>query len=68
MPWQFYSSMRDDDAYAIADFLKTLQFVPHDVPEGRLTFYGDDWETAFRRVFGTPPTKEDREAFGKSNP
>lgn len=64
MLWQFYRSMRDDDAYAIADFIKRLQFVRHDVPTGPI-LYGLDWEGAFTQVYGEPPSPQDREAFGK---
>lgn len=64
MLWQFYASMTDDDAYAIAEYIKTLQYVPHELPS-RLIFYGDDWEVAFEKIFGTKPTNQDRKAYGK---
>jgi hypothetical protein len=51
MLWQFYRHMTDDDAYSIADYLKTLKYVPHRV-EPRLLHFGTDWEAAFRQVFG----------------
>ena len=63
MLWQFYASMADDDAYAIAEFIKSLRYQPHAVPG--LTFYGEDWEAAFQAVFGEPPSSNDRLIFGK---
>ena len=65
MMWQFYSSMTDDDAYAIAEYIKTLPFKKHELNEGRLTFYGDDWEAAFKKVYGESPSPNDRRIFGK---
>lgn len=65
MLWQFYSSMTDDDAYAIAEYIKSLQFIKHDIGP-RLTYYGDDWAAAFERVFGARPSANDAETFGKT--
>jgi mono/diheme cytochrome c family protein len=65
MLWQFYADMRDEDAYAIADFIRRLQFVRHDVPTGPILF-GLDWEAAFAQVYGEPPSPADRVAFGKT--
>lgn len=65
MLWQFYSSMRDEDVYAIAEYVKSLRYVPNDVPE-RLTFYGDDWRGAFQATFGEAPSAADAQAFGKT--
>ena len=65
MMWQFYSSMSDDDAYSIAEFLKSLKYIKHDVPQGRLTYYGEDWEAAFERSFGQKPSSNDYKIFGK---
>jgi hypothetical protein len=67
MLWQFYSSMTDDDAYAIAEYIKSLQFIKHDIGP-RVTYYGEDWEAAFERVFGAKPSANDAEIFGKTNP
>jgi len=64
MMWQFYSSMTDEDAYAIAEYIKMLQYVPHD-NEPRLVYFGDDWEAAFEYMFGEKPSAHDREIFGK---
>lgn len=64
MLWQFYASMRDEDAYAIAEYVKTLRYVPNDAEDG-MHLYGDDWEAAFRADFGEPPSESDRRAFGK---
>jgi len=74
MLWQFYSSMTDDDAYSIAEYVKTLQYVPHSTSP-RLLLFGDNWEAAFTKVFGSfnvmtgsPAnmiTAEDRKIFGK---
>lgn len=64
MMWQFYSGMSDDDAYSIADYLKTLQYVPHEVPP--LQLFGEDWEAAFEQVFGESPSANDKRIFGKS--
>jgi len=52
MLWQFYASMTDDDAFSIAEYLKTLRYMPHSV-EPRLKLYGTDWEAAFRQVYGS---------------
>jgi cytochrome c553 len=64
MMWQFYASMSDDDAYAIADYLKSLTYVKHDV-EPTLTYYGSDWAAAFQAIYGAAPTEADRAIFGK---
>jgi hypothetical protein len=76
MLWQFYSSMTDEDAYSIADYIKTLQYVPHTV-EPRLILFGTDWEAAFRKVFGSfnamtggtadMITDQDRQLLGKTD-
>lgn len=63
MMWPFYSSMTDDDAYAIAAYVKSLSYIPNDV--NHLTYYGEDWEGMFTQVFGSPPTANDRQIFGK---
>lgn len=63
MMWPFYSSMTDDDAYAIAAYVKSLSFIPNEVKG--LTYYGEDWEAMFAQVFGEPPTDNDRNIFGK---
>jgi cytochrome c553 len=64
MMWQFYRSMSDADAYALADYLKTL--TPISNPVGpRLKYFGTDWEAAFKQAFGEPPTPQDKAAFGK---
>lgn len=65
MMWQFYSSMTDDDAYAIAEFIKTLTYKKHELKEGRLTYYGADWPAAFKKVYGEAPSSNDRRIFGK---
>jgi hypothetical protein len=64
MLWQFYASMTDEDAFAIADYLKTLEYIPHDVGP-RLIMYGDDWESAFEKAFGEKPSVRDAIFFGK---
>jgi hypothetical protein len=66
MMWPFYASMTDDDAYAIADFVKSLTHVPNNVE--RLTYYGEDWEGMFAQVFGERPNAHDRAIFGKKAP
>jgi hypothetical protein len=63
MMWPFYSSMTDDDAYAIAAFVKSLSYIPNEV-KGQ-TYYGEDWEGMFKEVFGESPTDNDRSIFGK---
>lgn len=67
MMWQFYSAMLDDDAFAIADYLKTLKYEPHEV-EPRLQYFGTDWAAAFEQAFGEAPSTEDRRLFGKTAP
>jgi hypothetical protein len=64
MLWQFYASMTDDDAYSIAEYLKTLPYIPHDV-QPNLHLFGDDWEAAFEKVYGEKPSEHDAEIFGK---
>jgi hypothetical protein len=64
MLWQFYRQMSDGDAYAIANYVKSLDYIPHSVPTGPILF-GEDWAAAFRHVFGQPPSESDRRAFGK---
>ncbi|MES0175379.1 hypothetical protein [Mesorhizobium sp. M0006] len=64
MMWPFYSSMNDDDVFAIADYVKSLSYIPNKV--NRLTYYGEDWESLFTQVFGESPTENDRHIFGKS--
>jgi len=65
MMWQFYAAMPDDDAYAIAEYLKTLKYVPHKV-EPNLIYIGEDWEEAFAQVYGEPPSEADAKLFGKT--
>ena len=62
MLWQFYSSMTDDDAYSIAEYLKSLRYEIHDVIP--ITDFGTDWAAAFEYAFGTAPSNHDREIFG----
>jgi hypothetical protein len=64
MLWQFYRQMSDEDAYAIADYIKRLDYIPHAVTTGPILF-GEDWRRAFRQVFGELPSDADRRAFGK---
>jgi cytochrome c553 len=64
MMWQFYSAMTDDDAYAIADYLKSLTYTKHDV-DPTLSYYGSDWADAFKAVYGSEPSAADRAIFGK---
>lgn len=64
MMWHFYSKMRNRDAYAIARYLKSLPYEHHCLHR-RLIYFGTDWEAAFRQVFGTAPSDEDKKAFGK---
>ena len=64
MMWQFYVAMNDDDAYSIAEYIKTLHYVPHDIGQ-KLIFFGTDWEDAFTSVFGSSPSQNDRKLFGK---
>ena len=64
MMWQFYRHMADDDAYAIAEYVKSLRYVPHEIGP-RLTYFGEDWEAAFKQVFGEEPSENDRRIFGK---
>jgi cytochrome c553 len=65
MMWQFYRSMSNDDAEALASHLKRLTYVQHDAGPG-LLYFGANWEAAFERAFGEPPTATDRQAFGKT--
>jgi hypothetical protein len=64
MLWQFYARMSDGDAYALADYIKNLRYIPHPVKTGPIQF-GEDWRAAFRQVFGEPPSTADAQAFGK---
>jgi len=64
MLWQFYATMRDEDAYSIAEYLKTLRYVPHDV-EPSLVLFGEDWKAAFEHVFHEAPSVNDKAIFGK---
>lgn len=64
MMWQFYRHMKDDDALAIADHLKSLDYVVHDIGP-RLVYFGVDWEAMFTKIFGGPPSPADKAAFGK---
>jgi cytochrome c553 len=64
MMWQFYSQMSDPDAFSIADYIKSLRYVPHSTGD-QLFLFGDDWEAAFTKVFGEPPSSNDREIYGK---
>jgi cytochrome c553 len=64
MLWQFYAHMKDDDAYAIADYIKDLKHIKHPVPTGPILF-GDDWKRAFEQAFGEYPSRADAHAFGK---
>lgn len=66
MMWKYYAHMNDDDAFSIAEYLKTLQYVPHKV-DAHLKLFGSDWEAAFEYVFGQKPSEADKRAFGKSN-
>jgi hypothetical protein len=66
MMWHFYKDMTNDDAYALADYLKSLQYIPHEI-EPRLNYYGEDWEAAFEKVFGEKPSENDKAIFGKSS-
>ncbi|MGR9327451.1 hypothetical protein ACU8OT_29335 (plasmid) [Rhizobium leguminosarum] len=68
MMWQFYRDMSSDDAMAIADYLRSLKFVPHDIG-ARLKLYGTDREAAFRQVFASAPSANDDQIFNlKSQP
>ena len=64
MMWPFYRSMSDKDAYALAEYLKTLNPIPNPIGPRR-KYFGTDWEAAFKQVFGEPPTPQDKAAFGK---
>ncbi|MBJ7402114.1 MAG: hypothetical protein JHD07_01930 [Bradyrhizobium sp.] len=63
MLWQFYRDMTDTDALALSDYLKSLNFIPHDIGQ-RLRLFGTDREAAFKQVFGTLPSSNDRLIFG----
>jgi hypothetical protein len=65
MMWHFYSSMSDEDAYSIAEYLKSLPYTKHDIGP-RLINFGSDWEAAFESVFHEKPTPNDRVIFGKN--
>ena len=65
MMWQFYRHMAQEDAMAIAQYLKTLRYEKHEVPR-QLQLFGDDWEGAFEAVFGEPPSENDKQIFGKT--
>lgn len=67
MMWHFYKDMSNNDAYAIADYLKSLNHIPHKI-EPNLIYYGTDWEAAFEKVFGEKPSANDKEIFGKLVP
>lgn len=62
MMWQFYKDMSSDDAGAIADYLKSLPYTPHDIGP-RLRLFGTDSIAAFRQAFGSEPSQNDRHAF-----
>lgn len=64
MMWQYYRSMGDDDAYSIAEYVKSLNYIQNSFKPG-LYLYGTDWAQAFEKMFGTPPTAADRQFFGK---
>ena len=64
MMWQFYRHMTDDDAYSIAEYITSLRYVPHDIGP-RLIYFGEDWEAAFKQVFGELPSENDRQIFGR---
>jgi len=66
MMWQFYTHMQDDDAYAIADFLKTLDYIPNEVETP--IYYGENWAAAFKQVYGEDPSPNDYLIFGKDAP
>jgi hypothetical protein len=65
MMWQFYANMKDDDAYAIAEYIKALEYVPNEMES--IIYFGDDWEQAFRQVYGEEPSENDRLIFGKED-
>jgi mono/diheme cytochrome c family protein len=64
MLWQFYGGMADADANAIAGYLKSLHYVPHDTESP--VYFGEDWRAMFERVFGEQPTPADEQLFGKA--
>lgn len=66
MMWQFYAGMTDDDAFALAEYIKSLRYIPHQV-EPRLIYFGSDWKEAFEQAFGEKPSENDRKIFGKPN-
>lgn len=64
MMWQYYSHMSDADVLAICKYIKNLNYVEHTVDK-KLTFYGTNWELAFKQVFGEYPSENDKKIFGK---
>jgi len=66
MLWQFYRGMSDADAYAIAGYVKSLPYVPHETESP--VYFGEDWRAMFERVFGEKPTPVDAQLFGKAEP
>jgi mono/diheme cytochrome c family protein len=65
MMWQFYASMVDDDAYAIAEYIKSLRYVPNPLDgKSRLLYFGSDTTAAFEQAFGEHPSQSDKAAFG----
>jgi cytochrome c553 len=64
MMWQYYKNMSDADVNAICKYIKNLTYIPHDLGN-RMTYYGTDWELAFKGVFGENPSLNDKKIFGK---
>lgn len=64
MMWHFYSQMSKDDVYSIARYVKSLRYMPHSVAPN-LRLFGEDWVSAFKQVFGEPPSSNDRKIYGK---
>jgi cytochrome c553 len=62
MMWQFYKDMSDDDAYSIANYLKALNYVPHETPT--IKYFGADRNGMFKYLFNSAPSASDQALFG----
>lgn len=65
MLWHFYKTMHYQDAMAIANYIKVLDYEPHDIGP-RIRYFGTDWDLGFKQVFGEAPSQQDINAFGKN--
>ncbi|MCU6501683.1 hypothetical protein LPN04_28200 [Rugamonas sp. A1-17] len=65
MMWQFYKEMTDSDTRAIIRTVKNSKFEPgYSGP--RLIYFGEDWESLFKHLYGESPSDNDKLIFGKT--